>query len=366
MEYQNERIKALDILRGLTIILMIIVNDPGSWDSVYSPLLHASWNGFTPTDFVFPNFVFIVGVSIVLAFNKTMQYGAPSSQLVKKTFIRTLKIYALGVFLWVFPEFDFSRIRWVGVLQRIALVYFVCALLFIYFRQLRFLWVASGLVLFYWVIMVAIPMPGIGFSDLSAPEMNWAHLIDSFIVPGHLYQTTWDPEGFFSTLPAIATGIFGMVAGQELLKKRTMEQKLVTLFVYGTLLFFAGVIISWTFPINKNLWSSSFTCLTAGLSTLLLALAIYVIDVLKKERFLSIAHYFGMNSIFAYALSSILVSVFYSDRFLGVRLNGLFMDSLTAIGLSDKFVSLLYALLYVGIILIPTYILYRKKIFLKL
>ena len=133
MEQTNTRLKALDILRGLTIILMIVVNDPGSWSHVYAPLLHASWNGFTPTDFVFPNFVFIVGVSIVLAFNKTLQSGVTNSELVKKTLLRTLKIYALGVFLWVFPEFDFTRIRWVGVLQRIALVYLICSLIFIVF-----------------------------------------------------------------------------------------------------------------------------------------------------------------------------------------------------------------------------------------
>ena len=366
MEETTTRLKSLDILRGLTIILMIIVNDPGSWSAVYAPLLHASWNGFTPTDFVFPNFIFIVGVSIVLAFNKILKPGVSNSDLVKKTLIRTLKIYALGVLLWLFPEFDFTRIRWVGVLQRIALVYLVCSLLFIYIRNARFLMIAVGLVVFYWIIMVFIPIPGIGTPDLSAPEMNWAHYIDSFIVPGLLYETTWDPEGFFSTLPAIATGLFGMVAGRLMLKKITMEQKLVKLFVYGTLLFLSGVIISWSFPLNKHIWSSSFTCITAGLSSQLFALSVYVIDVLKKDRYFKIAHYFGMNSIFSYALSGLLVSVFYSDRFLGVSLSGLFMDWMTAIGFSAKWASLNYALLYVGIILIPTYLLFRKKIFLKL
>lgn len=366
MEQTNTRLKALDILRGLTIILMIVVNDPGSWSHVYAPLLHASWNGFTPTDFVFPNFVFIVGVSIVLAFNKTLQSGVTNSELVKKTLLRTLKIYALGVFLWVFPEFDFTRIRWVGVLQRIALVYLICSLIFIYFRNVSFFRIALALVLFYWIVIVFVPVPGIGTPDLSIAEMNWAHYIDQFIVPGHLYQKTWDPEGFASTIPAFATGLFGMFAGRLLLEKITLEQKLIKLFVYGTLLFFIGVIISWSFPINKNLWSSSFTCFTAGISALLLALSIYIIDVLKKDRFFNLAHYFGMNSIFSYALSGILVAVFYSDQLLGFSLSNLFMESMIGIGLPAKLASLMYALLYVGIILIPTYILYRKKIFLKL
>ena len=128
----NKRLLALDILRGLTIIFMIIVNTPGSWSHVYAPLLHADWNGITPTDYIFPTFLFIVGVSIVLSFTKQIEMGKSRSDMTKRIFIRALKIYAVGIFLWLWPSFNFDSIRWVGVLHRIAFVFLICAILFLY------------------------------------------------------------------------------------------------------------------------------------------------------------------------------------------------------------------------------------------
>ncbi|MEK9788373.1 MAG: heparan-alpha-glucosaminide N-acetyltransferase domain-containing protein, partial [Flavobacteriaceae bacterium] len=171
----NKRLLSLDLLRGLTIILMIIVNDPGSWEQVYTPLLHAEWNGITPTDYVFPTFLFIVGVSIVLSMNKQKELGKDRGALTKKLLWRAVKIYAVGIFLWLWPSFNFEGIRWVGVLPRIAFVYLACALLFLYTSRKIQALMGIGILVGYWVLMAYIPVPGIGAPDLMVPEKNWAH-----------------------------------------------------------------------------------------------------------------------------------------------------------------------------------------------
>ena len=197
----KQRYLAVDVMRGLTLIGMIIVNDPGSWDHVFPALLHAEWNGLTPTDYVYPFFLFIVGVSIALAYQPKIEKGEEKKEMVSKIFVRALKIFGMGIFLWLFPTFDFNDIRWAGVLQRIALVFLPCALLFLYTDkkfQIRF---AAFLLVGYWILMAYIPVPGIGFPDLSVPEKNWAHYIDSILLPGKMWQKTWDPEGILSTFP---------------------------------------------------------------------------------------------------------------------------------------------------------------------
>ena len=164
---ENKRLLSLDILRGLTIILMLIVNDPGSWNHVYAPLLHAEWNGITPTDYVFPSFLFIVGVSVVLSMNKQLQNGKSRADLVKKILWRALKIYAVGIFLWLWPSFNFEGIRWVGVLPRIAFVYLGCALLFLFTSRKTQAYLGISILLGYWLVMAYLPVPGIGIPDLS-------------------------------------------------------------------------------------------------------------------------------------------------------------------------------------------------------
>jgi predicted acyltransferase len=182
----NSRFFSLDILRGLTIILMIIVNDPGSWDHVYTPLLHADWNGLTPTDYIFPTFVFIVGVSIVLSLTKQGDRGMSRNQLVKKILWRSIKIYLLGIFLWLWPSFNFNQIRWVGVLPRIAFVFMICALLFLYTKRKTQVIIASVILVLYWLVLKYVPLPGIGMPDLSEPGKNWANYIDQLYLPGYL------------------------------------------------------------------------------------------------------------------------------------------------------------------------------------
>lgn len=363
---EHKRLLSLDIFRGLTIILMIIVNDPGSWEHVYAPLLHATWNGITPTDYVFPSFLFIVGVSIVLSMNNQRERGKSRAELTKKVLWRALKIYAVGIFLWLWPNFNFEGIRWVGVLPRIALVYLGCALLFLYTsRKTQWLFGIVAL-LGYWILMAYIPVPGIGFPDLSLPEKNWAHYIDSLLLPGRLWKHSWDPEGLLSTLPALVTGLIGMWAGYILLQKEELKNRLNQLFFYGVLLLFLGDVMQWFFPFNKNLWSSSFTLLMGGIGMLSLASLSYFFDV-KQSRFqFKFAHAFGVNSITAYALSSLLTVVFYSSNWWGVSFSQTFMSFCEHIGIPLKLGSLLYALFYVGVLWIPIQLLFKKKRYIKL
>ncbi len=366
MEHLNQRLRSLDILRGLTIILMIIVNDPGSWSQVYAPLLHADWNGITPTDYVFPTFIFIVGVSIVLSLTKQIEQGKKRSELAKKVLIRALKIYTVGLFLWLWPNFNFEGIRWVGVLPRIAFVYLACGLLFIYTTR-KTQWYLSLITLIgYWIVMAYVPIPGIGFPDLSIPEKNWAHFLDSLLLPGRLWKTTWDPEGFLSTFPAIVSGLIGMWTGYILLQKEELKNRLNQLFWYGFILLFLGDVIQWFFPFNKNIWSTSFTLFMGGIGMLSLASFTYFFDVKQSKFSFQFAQVFGVNSIFAYSLSSLFTVLLYSSKWLGVALNQEFMTFWGNIGLPLKLGSLIYALFYVSVIWIPTYLLFKKKIYIKL
>jgi len=360
----QNRLLSIDVLRGMTLIFMIIVNTPGSWDYVYAPLLHADWNGLTPTDYIFPNFLFIVGVSIVLSLNNKIN-ELNRIQVLKKIIWRAFKIYLVGVFLWVFPDFDFTSIRWVGVLQRISFVFLFCGLIYLFIDKKLFIYISFITLIIYWFIMLYIPVPGIGTPDLSSPELNIAHYIDSKFLPGVMWQDTWDPEGILTTIPSIITGVFGLVAGSILVSNKDIKDKIIKLFSLGLILVFVGDFFSWSFPVNKNLWSTSYTFLMAGMSFMLVAAFTYLIDVSGYKKF-KMSQVFGTNSIFTYVLSGTLTSIFYSDRFIGVELNSLFVDTLISIGISSKLTSLLYAIIFVLIIYIPATYLFKKKIFIKL
>jgi predicted acyltransferase len=362
----TSRLLALDALRGFTIMAMIIVNDPGSWSHVYAPLLHAPWNGATPTDYVFPFFLFIVGVSITMAYHGRLASGAPRQELVKKVVLRSLKIYGVGLFLWLWPDFDFSTIRWAGVLQRISVVFLACALLFLYTNWKFWIRLGIGLLVGYWILIAYVPVPGIGTPDLSVPIKNWAHYFDSQFLPGKLWQETWDPEGILSTFPAIVTGILGMLAGKLILEVEDTYRKLTWLFFGGFSLYVVAGAWDWFFPINKNLWTSSYVLHTGGLATLSLAASILITDVLGMTKWTAPGRIFGANAITAYVLASMLTVVFYNDFGGTAGLNTLWMNGLQALGFSLEFGSFTYALLYVAVIFIPVYLLYKRKIFIKL
>ena len=232
MALTNKRLVSLDVFRGLTIAGMIVVNTPGSWSHVYAPLRHAEWHGITPTDLIFPFFVFIVGVSITLAYTKKLKTNITKSKITAKIIRRSITIFLLGIFLALFPDFNFSELRIAGVLQRIAICFLVGALLFLntdWKMQLR---IGIGLLITYWLAMVLIPVPEFGAGVLESGK-NLAAWIDSLFLPGKKYQGTWDPEGILSTFPAIATCISGMLVGKLLLSNQTQNQKLIWLFALG-------------------------------------------------------------------------------------------------------------------------------------
>lgn len=362
---ETKRLISLDAFRGFTIAAMIMVNNPGSWSNVYAPLLHAKWHGITPTDLIFPFFIFIVGVSVVLAYSKRLSTGAPKGDMYKKIIIRSIKIFAVGIFLALFPKFNFADLRIAGVLQRIAIVFLVCAFLYLTTKWKTQAIIGAVLLIGYWLAMVLIPTPGFGVVSLE-PGENLAAWIDSILLPGRLYQGTWDPEGLLSTLPAIATGISGMLVGHIIVSKNEDQKKVIWLFLAGFLASILGHIWGWNFPLNKNLWSSSFVLLTSGLATMTLAASIYVVDMLGRTHGTKVGIIFGANAIAVYVLAGMMGHFFRRVEFFGSSINRHMLDLFTAIGCGPKLSSLLYAMFYISVLFIPAIILYRKKIFIKL
>jgi len=360
-----KRLISLDALRGFTIAAMVIVNDPGTWQHIYWPLRHAEWNGCTITDLIFPFFLFIVGVSIALAYSKRLEANVLKKSLYRKIIIRAINIYLLGLFLWLWPEFDFASIRWVGVLQRISFVFLVCALLFLNTNWKQQIKIGAAILVLYYIVIAYIPVPGIGKPDLSIPESNWANYLDTLILPGVMYQKTWDPEGLLSTFPAIVTGIIGMLIGKLYISVKDENKRLVWLFFIGFAMFLAGGLWNWFFPINKNLWTSSFVLYTAGLGTLGLAACILIVDVWGYTKWTFLGRVYGANAITSYVLAGMLTLVFYRMRIGGVSMSEWFMNGMTTIGFDPRFASMLYAVIFMLIIFIPALIMYRKKIFIK-
>ncbi|NJN25907.1 MAG: DUF1624 domain-containing protein [Cyclobacteriaceae bacterium] len=361
----TQRLLSLDAFRGFTIALMIVVNNPGSWAHVYAPLLHAEWHGLTSTDLVFPFFLFIVGVSIVLAYSKRLLAGADKKEIYRKIVIRSLKIFAIGLFLNLFPNFHFEEMRVAGVLQRIAIVFLVCSMLYLNTNWKTLTTIGAGILIFYYIIMVFVPVPGLGVPSLAAGK-NIAAWIDGILLPGNMWQGTWDPEGLFSTLPAIATGIAGILAGVLMVSNKPIENKIILQFTLGFFTLVAGVVWSWFFPVNKNLWTSSYVLYTAGAASLTLAASIYVVDVLHIERWTRPGRILGANAITVYVISGILPGL-YSLLFpSGKGLDAWLMEAMENIGFAPKFASLCYALLFMLVCYVPAYFLYKKKIFIKL
>lgn len=364
MSTSNNRLISLDAMRGFTIAAMILVNYPGTWDHVYGPLLHASWNGITVTDFIFPFFLFIVGVSISFAYSKRVQSGAPKGDLYRKIVIRAIKIFLVGLFLNLIPHFDFSDMRIAGVLQRIAIVFMACAFLFLNTGWKTQAYLGGAILFFYWLAMTLIPTPGHDKAMLE-PGVNLAAWMDTYILPGRMWEGTWDPEGFFSTLPAIVTGILGMLAGHLLLSPKTPQEKANYLMAIGVPIVLLGLLWAQVFPINKHLWTSPFALVTGGSGFIVLGATYFLVDILGKQRGTSIGIIFGANAITVYVLADILSLIFYNDQILG-GLNKQFLQAGTALGLSMKLASMLYAILYVSINFIPAYLLYKRNIFIRL
>ena len=365
MSTQVNRMISLDAMRGFTIAAMILVNFPGNGDYVFATLKHSVWNGLTLTDMVAPFFLFIVGVSIALAYTKRLQSGSPKGEMYRKIIIRSFKIFAVGIFLNLLPDFNFAELRWTGTLPRIAIVFLVCALLFLNSDWKKQAWIGGIILVGYWLVMTLIPTPGEGKIMLER-GVNLAAWIDSKFMPGQMYQGTWDPEGILSTFPSIVTGIMGMLAGALMVSDRTKEMKVILLMVIGFFMAFAGYLWGLTFPVNENIWTSSFVFVTAGIAFMALGAFYFLVDMKGYTWGTKPGIIFGANAITVYVLADILALVFYGLEISGKSLNIHFFDAFTSFGLGAKLVSMIYGLLFVCVNYIPAYILYKKKIFIKL
>jgi predicted acyltransferase len=373
----QSRLLSLDVFRGATVIGMTIVNNPGTWDSVYSPLRHAKWNGCTPTDLIFPFFLFIVGVSIHFAYEAKKLEG-----LNRKNFLKLLRraalIFLLGLFLAWFTlpigrMFDLERLstlRIPGVLQRISLVFFFASLIYFYFGWVGQIRIAAVLLLGYYLLMTLVPVPDFGAPNLE-PGTNLAAWWDRFLLDGHLYgQTkTWDPEGPLSTLPAIATGILGMLTGQMFSAIKNPADRVSWLFFIGGILILGGLCWDIAFPINKALWTSSYVLYTGGLAMQMLAATHWIVDFHQRQSWIKPFLYFGMNAIFAYVASGVLVRVLLRVNVGGNEaeqsLWSFFYEHIYASWLAPKVASLLFALTLVLLLYLILRWMYNRKIFVK-
>ena len=359
---EKQRIESVDILRGFTIVAMILVNTPGTWGHVYPPLLHANWHGLTPTDLVFPFFLFIVGISIYFSYKN--KPNEPSAY--KKIIIRSLKLIGLGLFLgWFIPYVpflkDFSSLRFPGVLQRIGLVFFFSAILYLNCNWKVLLGITITILIGYWLFLGFMPLPDGQLPTFDRASNNWAMYIDSNILGHHMYKDDYDPEGLFSTLPAIATCVMGMLIGKLLDGLKSVKPLIIIAVIFLGL----GYLLHIWFPINKAIWSSSFVLVTNGWGTLILAIIFYLTDV-KKFKFGTIFKYVGMNAITIYFLSSFIAKTFYLTKIGEANIHSwLYENIFVQEFLSDKFSSLLYALAVVSFYLGLGYTMYRKKIFIK-
>ena len=346
-------------MRGLTVGLMILVNNPGG-ALYYDFLQHASWNGLTFADIVFPFFIFVLGVTIPYSFSKRIDEGASKKKLFLKVVKRTLILFALGLFINWFSTFDLATIRVMGVLQRIALCYFFSSLIFLFLKPKWRVLLTVAIPIMYWLLMVLVPVPGYGAGVLTE-EGNLAFYTDRILLGNHLYWGTGDPEGLLSTLPAIATSLMGVLAGAYLKSERKNRAKALNLFISGLLALGVGLVWNFWFPINKNLWTSSYVAVTGGIALVLLATCFYLFDVKEHFGWGKAFCIMGRNALFLYVLSEILNLALIHTTFKSQIYEGLFAS--WAGSLHGSF---LYALGFLAFCWAIATVLHWKKILVKI
>jgi predicted acyltransferase len=371
MSMFKDRSLSLDVFRGVTIASMLLVNDPGTWSAVYPPLLHAPWHGWTFTDVIFPFFLWITGMALTLSTAKRISLGANRQGLMLHALRRSAIIFAIGLFLAGMPFFHFSTIRIPGVLQRIAVCYLIATAIYLTAGiRGHILW-TGALLTVYWLLMKLYPVPGYGAGILEK-EGNFAQYIDSLLLSGHMWASskTWDPEGIVSTLPAIATMLFGILTGHILRARRTPEEKTAWMFFMGNALLFSGAVMSLWLPINKNLWTSSYAVFMAGLAANVFAFFYWLIDVRGYRKWCLPLKIYGMNAITIFALSgllgktALLVKVTATD---GSQISlWTYIFQLVFAPLASPInASLIFALAYVLLFFGLAWVMYRFKWFIK-
>lgn len=386
---RSGRLLALDILRGITVAGMILVNNPGSWGSIYAPFRHAEWNGLTPTDLVFPFFMFIMGISTYFSLRKyQFSFSWPSFFKIMR---RTIVIFLIGIAIaWfglfmrgilgdkTFSEavFNFDRIRILGVMPRLAICYGVGATIALLVPHRRLPWLVALMLVAYSVILLL--GNGFEFSDT-----NVISIVDHKILgPQHMYGDTiggvylkFDPEGLLSTLPSIAHMLIGFICGGLIMSTKDNNLRINKLFIVGVCLTFAGFLLDYGMPVNKKIWSPTFVLTTCGLASSFLGLLIWIIDIKGYKRWSRFFEVFGINPLFLYCLGSVLsiiigaVKIPYAAAASGsITVKGLLYDGfITPIcGGNATLASLVFAILFVMFNWCIGYILYKKKIYIKI
>jgi predicted acyltransferase len=399
----QQRILSIDFLRGLTIFLMIVVNNPGSWGAwddvnslwinhLFLPLSHAAWHGATPTDMIFPFFIFIMGCSIAFALGKKKETQS-KNQLVLTVIKRGALIFLLGFlkdnfpFMYFNPEGEllfkeFTSYRIMGVLQRLGIVFMLTGTLFLFTNWKQQLYVAAGILLVYWGI-IHVEITGLFVKDLNREGLfNFGTYLDHLILgESHLWRNGWEPEGLLGTVTtSVATCLMGVLSGQWIVSDKTLLEKISGLFAIGGVLVVLGLFWDMALPINKGLWTSSYVVYAGGIAMLCTAFSLWIIDYLQFTKFTAPAIKFGSNALTAYLLSELVSNLVHFIPFKGSSLSGYMADGILSIFTSTpyheifinhpdliwaKIASHLYAIIWI----IPFYILlswmYKKKIFIK-
>lgn len=366
----SKRLVSIDVLRGLTIALMILVNTPGSWNFVYAPLRHAEWHGCTPTDLVFPFFLLIVGLSVYFSFKK---YGTKLSKpAVYKIIKRTFLIFLIGLLLNLYPYFNFEKVRVMGVLQRIALAYGAGAMLCLALNKQRLLLVLASILMGYWALLY--------FGAATDPYGLEANLVRKFdlLIFGeqHIYKgygLPFDPEGLLSSIPAVGTVIIGYLIGQVMDQQKAILPKMKKLVVYGSLMTAIGMAWGLIFPINKPIWTSSYVLYTAGLGTLFLTLLIFIIDFKKYSAWSKPFIHFGSNPLFIFVFSGVyaktiiyLIKIPTAGNENPISLYNYMFSHIFAPAFGNMNGSLMFAIAHIIVFWLICYGLYQKKIFIKI
>jgi len=366
------RLLALDVFRGATIAAMILVNNPGSWSAIYPPLEHAAWHGWTPTDLIFPFFLFIVGVAMAFSLVRRIEAGAARTAILRKAAKRTAILFGLGLVLHAFPDYlHLSHLRIPGVLQRIALAYFAATLILLGTGRRGQALATALLLVAYWLLVTRVPVPG-GEAGVLEPGRDLGAWLDRAVFgEAHLWaqSRTWDPEGLLSTLPAIATVLTGLFAGYVLRSDRTVRRRLATLVAAGIGLAAAGQAWNGSFPINKSLWTSSYVLFTSGLAFLALAACWLVLDVWKARRWAMPFVAFGRNAIGAFFLSGLLARLLNlirlpaGDGSVALK-TAIWRGVFEPLG-PPRFASLLFAIAFLLVWIGLAWAAYRRRLFFK-
>jgi predicted acyltransferase len=383
---KDGRLVSLDVLRGLAVAGMILVTDPGSYSAVYAQLLHAQWNGATATDMIFPAFLFAVGVAITLSFASRIERGYDRGRLARHAVMRSAVIFVIGLVLNGFPDYHLHTLRIPGVLQRIALCYLFAALIYLALengRQPRVAaarsWTIAGIVLGiligYWCVLKLVPVPGFGPNRLDSLGNAGAYIDRLVFGTQHMwvwgttpgYGVTYDPEGLLSTLPAIATVLIGILAGEWMRSAHSRNRKALVLAAIGIVFTLGGWLLDPLLPINKRIWTTTFVLSSGGVSLLVFSVLYFVLDIRRWRWWATPALVFGTNAILAFALSNVITTV--TDR-IHVNTNGLTLHQwayrdVFASWLQPVHASLAYAIFIVLVNMALVWPLYRRRILLR-